>query len=141
MKRHFVVVSLLSAGLLSTSASAAPSTRVSVGKDGRLVIGAAVVNRLRLKRATNGMVCVQFPKPASTVPKVLRPPSGRQDPHNHVAPADRPPKVFTAMRKDGSLVVHRSGTPTGAGPLPGRPGTVYVASVQSGCLVLTLPRR
>jgi hypothetical protein len=120
------------------AAHAAPTTTLKVRPDGTLAVPAATMKALKVKRDKTGMVCVEFPRAPDKGPPGLS--KGSFRPKTSLSEL-RAPKLFAGVRRDGSLRIYRSRLPTAAGPAPGKPGTVYLATGKAGCLVLMLPKR
>lgn len=132
--RRPAAASIVLTCLAAVAVAAAPPIRVEVDAGGRLVIPAAAVKKLKLKRA-NGLVCVEFPAP----PPAPHAP-GRHADHDDHQPPD-PPRIWSPLRKDGAIVVTPlRGVRTAAGTVPGKPGTRYVGREKKGALLLTPAR-
>jgi hypothetical protein len=124
-RRAWLIVTLLAV----LPACAAP-IRVTVDPKGYLVVPRDTVRKLKLTKAKNGLVCVEFPK-------AVRPSAG-VDHHGDVSAA---PRIWTPLRRDGALVIAPSRVETGTGTVPGKPGLTYQGVVKKGCLVLSPVRR
>jgi hypothetical protein len=132
------LVPLLCVGASLPAAFAAAPVRVTVDQKGALRVPAATLKRLGVKMERNGMVCVQFPTPVRKLQGTkIKGPHGE---HTHGAVPQQPPRLWTPLRKDGSLFVPRQRMVPNDNYVPGPAGTVYVALVEQGRLVLKQAR-
>lgn len=116
-------------------ATAAPST-VKVDARGRLVIPAAVVKKLGVAPAKDGLVELQF---ADVQPKEPEEPKGTGGEHSHPLPKPRPPQTWVHLQRDGSVLLARTRVSTHQLYVPGKPGTTYVLTGEKNRIILRSP--
>ncbi len=136
MRRRFWITAAALAAGSTAAAPPAASRRLVVDRGGVLRLPAPAVRQMGVRPAENGLVCVQFPV------SVLRKTQAGRDEHGHPQVVEqRPPKVWTPLRKDGSLALGVTRLLPGPEKVPGPPGTAYLARVEKGVLVLSKPAR
>lgn len=127
---------LLAAPALAAEPAAAT---LKVDRHGSLVIPSALIRKLGVPAASNGMMCVQFPAlPPVKLPRSHgdghgRGPGGGGE-LTHVG--DSPPRLWLPPRADGSILIRRQRLIPAPEYVPGRAGTVYQVRREKGRLVL-----
>jgi hypothetical protein len=124
---------LLAVMVSVSGASAAPSVTVKVNTKGTLEFTPQNIRTLGVKQKRGDLVCVQFPLPPTKPIKLPR----AHGPAQVGSPAIHEPRIYGGLRNDGGLTVARTRALTRTGPIPGKPGTAYKATVKKGMIILT----
>jgi hypothetical protein len=128
---------VLSVGI-QVVAWAAPAPRVTVNAQGVLQLSPALVRSLKLRRASNGLVCVQFPaRGVAAHDHSHEPAKGAPQLSTKMLP-EAAPRVWVPLRSDGSVRLPRTPLGSGDGTVPGPAGTVYQVAVEGGRAVLSV---
>jgi hypothetical protein len=110
-------------------AAAAPGSVVVDGARS-IRLGALQLKALGIRPAANGMVAVEFPVSVlNPIPARIPGVPQRNQPQD-------PPRVWTTLRADGSLLLVRTRLVPGNEEVPGPPGTRYQVSVKDGVILL-----
>lgn len=131
MFRSFLLPVLMVACTLPGRIALGAEVRLAVDWRGTLRVPASTIRRLGVKSAANGMVCIQFPP--------TRRPAPFASPRPGAAEADIPSRIWTPLSPDGSLLLRRTRLAPGREVAPGPPGTVFLAAMEEGRLVLRRP--
>lgn len=131
-------------------AEAARSVRATVDAKGNLRFSKATLKALGVS-TRDGMVAVELPLPPRPVkqppaPAGIRPaPVKPGTPHVHGPECSHlayegPPRLYVSLRPDGSLEIRKQKLPPFKTPVPGAPGTAFLASAEKGRLILAKPK-
>ena len=124
---------LLAVMVSASGACAAPSVTVKVNAKGTLEFTPQTIKALGVKQKRGDLVCVQFPMPPT---KPIKLPQAK-GPAGEASPGIHEPRIYGGLRNDGGLTVARTRALTRSGPIPGKPGTAYKATVKKGMISLT----